>query len=189
MAKDRRMEKLIEIAKTVKWRDWQQCFIEKATIEERNPREILVVYDSKGNTGKSYLSTMFSLLYPDETCNLQNGKSQNMFYSAGKVLDLKYVLMDLTRSDENCVNYSAIEKIKNGHFDTCKYDNENVCVEPPFFTIFTNFKLQWWSLSLDRWSLLYIDKENDSFKFFPRYNRDMKTYFNSDHNFGKNYSM
>ena len=128
---------------------------------------------------------MFSLLYPDQTCNLQNGKSQNMFYSAGKVDDLKYVLMDLTRSDENSVNYSAIEKIKNGHFDTCKYDNENVCVKPPFFAIFTNFKLHWWALSLDRWSLLYIDKEKDAFKFFQRYNRDMKTYFNSDLNFQK----
>ena len=184
IAKEQRMKKLIIKANSVKWRDWQSWFIKKATKEEINPREILVVYDPKGNTGKSYLNTMFSLLHSDETCNLQNGFSQNMFYSAGKVNDLKYVLMDLTRSDEKWVNYSAIEKIKNGHFDTCKYNNENVCVEPPFFAIFTNFKLHWWSLSLDRWSLLYIDKENDTFKFFPRYERDMKMYFNSDPKFG-----
>ena len=183
LAIEERMERFILEASNVKWRKWQQCFIEKATTHEIKSREILVVYDPLGNTGKSYLTTMFSLLYPDQTCNLQNGKSQNMFYSAGKVDDLKYVLMDLTRSDENSVNYSAIEKIKNGHFDTCKYDNENVCVKPPFFAIFTNFKLHWWALSLDRWSLLYIDKEKDTFKFFQRYNRDMKTYFNSDLNF------
>ena len=184
IAKEQRMKKLIIKANSVKWRDWQNWFIEKATKEEINSREILVVYDPKGNTGKSYLNTMFTLLHPGETCNLQNGLSQNMFYSAGKVNDLKYVLMDLTRSDEKWVNYSAIEKIKNGHFDTCKYNNENVCVEPPFFAIFTNFKLHWFSLSLDRWSLLYIDKENDTFKFFPRYERNMKMYFNSDPKFG-----
>ena len=89
LAKERRTEKLIKIANSVKWRDWQHFFIRKATLEERNPREILVVYDPEGNTGKSYLSTMFSLLYPDKTCSLQNGKSRNMFYSTGKVDDLK----------------------------------------------------------------------------------------------------
>ena len=180
LAKEQKMKKLIIKANSVKWRDWQSWFIEKATNEEINSREILVVYDPKGNTGKSYLNTMFSLLYSDETCNLQNGFSQNMFHSAGKVNNLKYVLMDLCRSDEKCINYSAIEKIKNGNFDTCKYNNENVCVEPPFFAIFTNFKLHWWSMSLDRWSLLYIDSENDSFTFFPRYDRNMKMYFNSE---------
>jgi len=182
MVKEQRMKKLIIKANSVKWREWQSWFIEKATKEETNSREILVVYDPKGNTGKSYLKTMFSLLHSDETCNLQNGFSQNMFYSAGKVNDLKYVLMDLTRSDEKWINYSAIEKIKNGHFDTCKYNNENVCLEPPFFAIFTNFKLRWSSLSLDRWSLLYIDSQKDTFKFFPRFDRDMKIYFNTDQN-------
>ena len=179
LAKEQKMKKLIMKANSVKWRDWQRFFIEKATKEEINSREILVVYDPKGNTGKSYLNTMFSLLHSDETCNLQNGFSQNMFYSAGKVNNLKYVLMDLCRSDEKWINYSAIEKIKNGSFDTCKYNNENVCVEPPFFAIFTNFKLHWWSMSLDRWSLLYIDSDNESFKFFPRYDRNMKMYFDS----------
>ena len=179
LAKEQKMNKLIIKANSVKWRDWQSWFIEKATKEEINPREILVVYDPIGNTGKSYLNTMFSLLHSDETCNLQNGFSQNMFYSAGKVNNLKYVLMDLCRSDEKWINYSAIEKIKNGSFDTCKYNNENVCVEPPFFAIFTNFKLRWRSMSVDRWSLLFIDSENDSFKFFPRYDRNMKMYFDS----------
>ena len=185
IAKDQRMERFIAMAESVKWRDWQKWLIEKATKQERAPREILVVFDPVGNTGKSYFRTMFSLLHPKETCKLQNGHSQNMFHSAGKVDDLKYVLMDLARSDKDSVNYSAIEQIKNGDFDTCKYNNENVCVEPPFFAIFTNFKLHWWSLSLDRWTLLYIDKEKDTFLYFPRYNRDMKKYFDSDSKFNK----
>ena len=116
IAKEQRMKKLIIKANSVKWRDWQSWFIEKATKEEINSREILVVYDPKGNTGKSYLNTMFTLLHPGETCNLQNGHSQNMFYSAGKVNDLKYVLMDLTRSDEKWINYSVIEKNKEWTF-------------------------------------------------------------------------
>ena len=70
IAKEQRMKKLIIKANSVKWRDWQSWFIEKATKEEINSREILIVYDPKGNTGKSYLNTMFTLLHRDETCNL-----------------------------------------------------------------------------------------------------------------------
>ena len=101
-----------------------------------------------------------------------------MFHAAGKVDELKYVLMDLSRSDINSVNYSAIEQIKNGNFNTCKYNNENICFDPPFFVIFTNFELDWWSLSLDRWSLLYINKDH-TFKHFKRYDRSMKPFFKS----------
>ena len=100
-----------------------------------------------------------------------------MFHTAGKVDDLKYVLMDLSRSDFNSVNYGAIEQIKNGDFDTCKYNNINVCFAPPFFAIFTNFKLDWFSLSLDRWSLLKINKDN-TFRYYERFDSNMKYHFN-----------
>ena len=100
-----------------------------------------------------------------------------MFHSAGKVDDLRYVIMDLARSDHHSVNYSAIEQIKNGDFDTCKYNNINVCIEPPFFAIFTNFKLNWQSLSRDRWSLLYVMKDN-TFKYYERFDPSMKDHFN-----------
>ena len=164
------MERLTAKAASTKWREWQNWFIEKATKQEINSREILVVYDPIGNTGKSFLRSNFCLLYPNETCNLQNGYSQNMFHAAGKVDELKYVLMDLSRND--------VEQIKNGDIDTCKYNNENICFDPPFFAIFTNFKLDWWSLSLDRWSLLYINKDH-TFKHFKRYDRSMKPFFKS----------
>ena len=178
LSQNARMKRLTVKAASTKWREWQSWFIEKATKQEIDSREVLVVYDRIGNTGKSFLRSNFSLLYPNETCNLQNGYSQNMFHAAGKVDELKYVLMDLSRSDINSVNYSAIEQIKNGNFDTCKYNNENICFDPPFFAIFTNFKLDWWSLSLDRWSLLYINKDH-TFKHFKRYDRSMKPFFKS----------
>ena len=130
------MKKIIIKANSVKWRNWQSWFIEKATKEEINAPEILVFYDQKGNAGKLYLNTMFSLLHSDETCNLQNGFSQNTFYSAGKVNNLKYVLMDLCRSDEKMEKLFSNRKIKNGYFDTCKYNNENVCVETPYIYIY-----------------------------------------------------
>ena len=119
----------------------------------------MVVYDPNENTGKSYLRKMFGILHPNQTCKLQNGHSQNMFHSAGKIDDLRYVLMDLSRSDSAYVNYGAIEQIKNGYFDTCKYNNINVCFEPPFFTIFTNFKLDGSSLSLSKGGVYYIYKQ------------------------------
>ena len=177
LCQNERMKCMRKKAETTKWRQWQKWFIDKATNQHINSREVMVVYDPNGNTGKSYLRKMFGILHPNQTCKLQNGHSQNMFHSAGKIDDLRYVLMDLARSDSAHVNYGAVEQIKNGDFDTCKYNNINVCFEPPFFTIFTNFKLDWYSLSLDRWSLLYINKDN-SFKYYERFDQTMKQYFN-----------
>ena len=177
LCQNERMKCMRKKAETTKWRQWQMWFIDKATNQHINSREVMVVYDPNGNTGKSYLRKMFGILHPNQTCKLQNGHSQNMFHSAGKINDLRYVLMDLSRSDSGYVNYGAVEQIKNGDFDTCKYNNINVCFEPPFFAIFTNFKLDWYSLSLDRWSLLYINKDN-SFKYYERFDQTMKQYFN-----------
>ena len=69
------------------------------------------------------------------------GLVKTRFYSGGKVNDLKYVLMGLARFDEKWINYSAIEKIKNGYFDTCKYNNENVCGGSIFlpFSLVSNY--------------------------------------------------
>ena len=172
-----RMKKMREKADSVKLRKWQKWFFDKATKQHVNPREVLVVYDPIGNTGKSFLRKMFGVLYPNQTCKLQNGYSKDMFHSAVKVDDLRYVIMDMARSDCHSVNYSAIEQIKNGDFDTCKYNNHNVCIDSPFFAIFTNFKLDWYSLSLDRWSLLYVNKDN-TFKYYERFDRSMKDHFN-----------
>ena len=177
LSQNERMKKMRQKAESVKWREWQKWFFDKATNQHVSPREVLVVYDPIGNTGKSFLRKMFGVLYPNQTCKLQNGHSKDMFHTAGKVDDLKYVIMDLARSDCHSVNYSAIEQIKNGDFDTCKYNNINVCIDSPFFAIFTNFKLDWYSLSLDRWSLLYVNKDN-TFKYYERFDHSMKVHFN-----------
>ena len=176
LSRNKRMKKMRQKAESTNWNEWQKWFIDKAINKPINSREVLVVYDPKGNTGKSYLRKMFGILYPNQTCKLQNGHSKDMFHSAGKVEDLRYVIMDLTRSDFNSVNYGAIEQIKNGDFDTCKYNNINVCFDPPFFAIFTNFKLNWFSLSLDRWSLLTLNKDN-TFKYYERFDPNMKDHF------------
>ena len=85
MVKEQRMKKHIIKAISVKWGEWQSWFIEKATKEETNSWEILLVYDPKENTGKSYLNTMFSLLHSDETCNLQKmGSVKTWFILAVK---------------------------------------------------------------------------------------------------------
>ena len=177
LSQNERMKKMRQKAESVKWREWQKWFFDKATNQHVSPREVLVVYDPIGNTGKSFLRKMFGVLYPNQTCKLQNGHSKDMFHTAGKVDDLKYVIMDLARSDCHSVNYSAIEQIKNGDFDTCKYNNINVCIDSQFFAIFTNFKLDWYSLSLDRWSLLHVNKDN-TFKYYERFDHSMKVHFN-----------
>ena len=173
---NQRMKNMRKKAESTKWREWQKWFIDKATNQHINSREVMVVYDPNGNTGKSYLRKMFGILHPNQTCKLQNGHSKNMFHSAGKIDDLRYVLMDLSRPDSNWVNYGAIEQIKNGDFDTCKYNNINVCFDPPFLAIFTNFKLDRSSLSLDRWSLLKINKDN-TFRYYERFDSNMKDHF------------
>lgn len=70
--------------------------------------------------------------------------------------DLKMVIFDLERRQENFVSYSAMEQVKNGCFFSSKYESEIVVFNYVHVVVFANFAPDLQALSADRWNITNI---------------------------------
>lgn len=64
--------------------------------------------------------------------------------------------MDLTRSQENMLNYGMIESFKNGVFFSPKYNSITKIFKPVKMIIFANWLPDKEKLSEDRWDIHHI---------------------------------
>lgn len=138
-AKDRCTKQVIET-----FRPWQQ-HVKMMCEATPDPREILWVYDPKGNTGK----TMMAKWLVDH---------MGAFYTnGGKHTDIVHaynmeaiVVFDYVRESEAYVNYGVLEQLKNGICFSPKYESGMKRFEVPHVIVFANFYPATNKLSEDR---------------------------------------
>ena len=152
--------KLMDKAKKTVWIPWQQHLFEKLAMKP-DPRQIIVVVDPVGNTGKTFFVQNYRRLYPETTVSLNNSKKNDMLYSAQQCVNRKVVMVDLMRSERDYIAYDAIEQLKNGCFVNSKYLSRTVEGDPPHMVLFTNFELDYKALSQDRWSIIRLQKQEN----------------------------
>lgn len=125
---------------------WQQDLID--TVRDKpHSRKVIWYYDKNGNTGKS---TMKKLLCKDYNAFYATGKCQDMYYSYAKQ---PIVIFDIPRTQEDHVNYTAIEDFKNGMVYSTKYESMAKVFKKPHVIVFANFKPNMKALSHDRWDI------------------------------------
>ena len=117
-------------------------------------RTILWVYDSGGNTGKTWFAKF--LVLHEGAIRFENAKSADIKYAFNGE---RIVLFDFCRSLEGHVNYEVIESIKNGIFLSTKYESQMKVFASPHVCIFANFKPDRTKLSADRWEVLEIKRD------------------------------
>jgi hypothetical protein len=152
--------KLHEEAELVVWLNWQQHLFDYLA-EEPNPRRIFVIVDPIGNSGKSFFVKNYCRLYPNTTVLLSNTREADMFYNASNYAERRVILLDISRSETQNINYGAIEALKNGFFVNSKYRSCSVDGPPPHLVIFTNSEPQYEALSMDRWYILHLHHETN----------------------------
>lgn len=128
--------------------------------KDPNDREIVWIYDEKGNTGKTKLIKHLNFKYKVLFCS---GKKNDIFFNVGSYLDknnniLKCVIFTFSRSYEGHVSYDSIESIKDGLFFSGKYESKCFNFNPPHVIIMCNFKPNLECLSLDRWTIYEVKK-------------------------------
>jgi len=96
-------------------RPWQEA-LESYLRGEIHPREVIWLWDTIGNTGKSWFSTYATVQHDTFVCS--NGKSADIKYAYG---GQRTVIFDLCRSSQDHINYEVIEDIKNGRYFSTKY--------------------------------------------------------------------
>jgi len=69
------------------------------------------------------------------------------------------VLLNLPRSQRNHLSYAGIESVKDGLFNSAKYESAMVVFNPPHMVIFANEEPEYEKLSGDRWSVHNLSGE------------------------------
>lgn len=122
---------------------------------EPDERTIHWFWEPTGNVGKSQLC---KYLVVKNGAIMLSGKSADMFHllSKTKVSDIKCIIVDASRDDCHFINYSAIEKIKNGLIFSGKYDGRQLVFNSPHIIVFANSPPDEERLSKDRWHITKI---------------------------------
>lgn len=142
--------------KDVVWKPWQQEVIDIINAPPL-PRIIKWFWEPTGNVGKTYLAKYLCLTQDVIICD---GKKDNIFNQINCALENKRIpkimLIDIPRSSLNYVNYSVLEKVKDGCIYSGKYEGGQ-CVFPiPHVIVFANEEPTYGEMSADRWNVTEV---------------------------------
>jgi len=131
-------------------------------MDNPNDRTIHWVYETAGNAGKSaFVKHMVARF--DAIC--VEGKARDIYQGMVQYYNRmgeypRIVLVDVPREGLNYINYTAIEKIKNGLLFSGKYESQQCVFNAPHIVIFANEEPEVFKLSADRWKIWnIIDKK------------------------------
>lgn len=152
---------IIKSIKKEQFFEWQKD-VYKIWEDFKNNREDRIInwfYSEKGCNGKTAMAKYFVI--NEEFGYLNNAKTADIcFYASNNIMD--GYIFDFCRSNEDKINYQAIESLKNGIMFSGKYESGVVCMDSPCIICFANFKPDTSKLSKDRWNIINLDKdEND----------------------------
>lgn len=154
--------KKIEILKEEELYEWEKWVIDVMSTKASN-RTIHWLWEPVGEVGKStfckYLCVKYGAL-------LLSGKANDMKYGIVNAIKNggdypEIILLDIPRTSENFLSYAGIEEIKNGCFFSGKYEGSMVLGNCPHLFCFANFKPDVTKMSLDRWQIKYLGKNED----------------------------
>lgn len=141
--------------KNFKLRGWQSELLPMLIKDDVDRREIIYIWDSEGNTGKTIMS---EYLHTFHAAIITGGKERDMKYAITRWEEItsKYpaiIIVDICRSEDEH-DFTGIESIKNGLFFSGKYESAMLhSVKKPNVVVFSNFPPKVENLSLDRWKI------------------------------------
>ncbi len=142
-----------------KLRPWQSE-IENLLLKPPDERTINWVWEEVGNVGKSaftkYLVVKHNALFIDEG---KKADLVNLVFNTD-MDETKIIVVDIPRDNHN-TSYKTLEAIKNGLVCNTKYETGVKAFNSPHIIVFSNFYPDTSKLSLDRWNIKTINKENE----------------------------
>jgi hypothetical protein len=140
------------------WKPWQADILDIITTKPDN-RTVHWFWESKGNTGKSFLCKYLWLKY---NAIIAEGNKNDIFNQIKIWIDSNegkspsLVLIDIPRTAMDYVSYTTIEKVKNGLIYSGKYEGGVCCFPSPHLICFANTPPRHNALSMDRWNIVEI---------------------------------
>ena len=147
----KRSKKIVAQGETLQ--PWQS---ELTKIIERPPngRDVYWIYDSIGNSGKSWYTRWAQKIWPDEIYATQATKGQEMLYQLAKYQRVKAMILDVPRHKSTTyLSYDTIESVKTGEINSTKYMPIRKSFGDLHVICFSNSMPQLGALSEDRWKI------------------------------------
>lgn len=130
---------------------WQQE-LKRELRETPHPRKIIWYCDQVGGAGKTTFAVHMHLENPDDNIIVKNGRSADVAAAIGDTQP-RVVIVDLSRTQEDHMNYQVLEDLKNGVIFQSKYKSRMLVFETPHVVVFANFLPNLAALSADRWDV------------------------------------
>ena len=157
----RRTKRTYEDEGEIGFRPWQSKLL-KLLDRDPDDRTIIWIYDTVGNTGKSWFAKQMCMLYPQKyrrTTDLGNsrdaatmieGELQSGWESWGLFINMA------RQAEHHSRMYQYMENIKDGQITTQKYQGKSLEFDEPHLVIFANWPPRVNQLSMDRWKIFEI---------------------------------
>lgn len=144
-------------------RPWQSAVVKTLDEEKKRSRSVHWVYDSVGNSGKSYLADY--LVAHKDAFSLNADSYNNMAYIWTQNVS-PICVIDLCRSDrvdegkkfDDKSLYRFLEQVKNGSMTSGKYESRVVRFPPPKVLVLANYLPDSSAMSQDRWDIINISE-------------------------------
>ncbi len=143
---EKRLKKKFE---AVVLRPWQKEVCNR--LLDQNNRQVLWVHEPIGNVGKTFLGQWLESVKGAYVCQL--GKKADLAFAYNYE---KIVVFDLTRSDQEFINYSTIESFKNGRLFSPKYESKMKKFPSCDVVVFSNYPPDYDKLSRDRYDVYLV---------------------------------
>ena len=126
--------------------------------EKPDERTIHWFWEDKGNVGKTSLCKYLVIKHG---ALMLTGKSNDMYRMISKFPDKnKLFIVDCPRSQQDYINYDAIEQIKNGFIFSGKYNGVQLVFNYPHVIVFANIPPDESKMSqIDRWNVRFIERD------------------------------
>lgn len=149
----------------IKLYPWQQQIIDSA--KTFNDREINLIFDPKGNNGKSTVASICEIMHNGIDMPPLNDYKELVQLACNICMDTNnrkpsIMLFDMPRAIDKTRLYglySAIEQIKKGKLYDTRHHYKKFWIDSPVIWVFTNTLPQKDMLSADRWKIWTINKK------------------------------
>jgi hypothetical protein len=166
------------------WHPWQKdiyniLFHRSGRLKNANEREIIALYDEKGNCGKSSFFKYLYYHHSNEIGRITYGTASQLRTSISNMGPKKIYIMDLTRSkaknDSEVDLLSAVEDLKNGLITSSMYgEGKTMLMDIPHVIISSNYIFDITLVSEDRWKILSITEDKKTKDITQSVKRKMK---------------
>jgi len=142
--------------KVIEPKGWQLDLKNELLKNCTNDRKIIWIVGN-GNNGKTQFCKYMAVTH--NAVVLTSGAKADLAHALSKCENKDIVLINVTKTQVDYFNYTALEEIKDGMMFASKYDSNMLIFNSPHVVVFSNDPPELDRLTGDRWDIRYVTEK------------------------------